>query len=428
MLFCLSHVSNRKDATVRRGAQVKALAVCSSYRFLHVWKPLLLLAVDRLFASTTGLGEYSVDPWEQCRYLYDVFNELPADALPSETDVAREVHRLMLIQGAAMKELAHVGHLSWLDRPIPLRVPQLMQLQEVAAATTDTSVSELLRRFRAGLMTVFRALVQQKRIFFLGHNQPAEQVCLAVLSMPLMVCPPLTNVLERCYPYTTLNNLDYLQVDGFIAGSTNPIFESHAEWWDVLCDLDTGKVLVSATGPGGKPYGAPPPRLSEDDADFLDQITSGLEARYSEYWLRGCFHEYAWQSISQRLAQTPQRSTQVPTAESISMGLEQLRNHDKLTEKEMLWIFGNLASFVEEESRLPKLLTILPGTSPLGCLAPIATGLFHPSAAVRSLAASVIQRVDAIKDARPCIANLNSFLMNGYLLSVEGGLTGSDRI
>ena len=51
-------------------------------------------------------------------------------------------------------------------------------------------------------------------------------------------------VLERCYPYTTLNNLDFLETPGFIAGTTNPIFESHPEWWDVLCDIDSGRVLV----------------------------------------------------------------------------------------------------------------------------------------------------------------------------------------
>ena len=43
MLWCLNHVSNRRDKTVRRGAQVKALAICSRFQFIHVWKPLLLL-------------------------------------------------------------------------------------------------------------------------------------------------------------------------------------------------------------------------------------------------------------------------------------------------------------------------------------------------------------------------------------------------
>ena len=53
-LWCLNHVSNRRDATVRRGAQVKALAVCSRFQFIHIWKPVLLMAVDRLYSLSTG--------------------------------------------------------------------------------------------------------------------------------------------------------------------------------------------------------------------------------------------------------------------------------------------------------------------------------------------------------------------------------------
>jgi hypothetical protein len=54
MLWCLNHVANRRDSTVRRGAQVKSLAVCSRFQFVHVWKPLLLLAVDRMYSLSTG--------------------------------------------------------------------------------------------------------------------------------------------------------------------------------------------------------------------------------------------------------------------------------------------------------------------------------------------------------------------------------------
>jgi len=32
---------------------------------------------------------------------------------------------------------------------------------------------------------------------------------------------------------------------GFIAGVTNRIFEDHSTWWDVLCNIDTGKIIVS---------------------------------------------------------------------------------------------------------------------------------------------------------------------------------------
>ena len=164
------------------------------------------------------------------------------------SELQRQAHRLVLAQGGATKELSHVGHVQWLNSQIPMRIPLLLQPQELA----ETSITELLRRFKGGLMAAFHALLNNQRILFLGHSQPAGVVCTSVLSVPLLVCPPLSDVLPRCFPYTTLNNLDFLNVKGYVGGSTNPIFESHPEWWDVLMDLDTGKVLVSGTGANGR--------------------------------------------------------------------------------------------------------------------------------------------------------------------------------
>lgn len=33
---------------------------------------------------------------------------------------------------------------------------------------------------------------------------------------------------------------------GFIAGVTNPLFEEQSSWWDVLCDINTGKITISS--------------------------------------------------------------------------------------------------------------------------------------------------------------------------------------
>jgi len=421
MLWCLNHVSNRRDKTVRRGAQVKALAVCSRFQFIHVWKPLLLLAVDRLYSLSTGLGEYSEAPREQCKYLFEALNALPVSSLPPVSDLQRQTHRLMLAQGTAQKELTHVGHVQWLTSQIPMRIPLLLQPQELA----DTSLTELLRRFKGGLMVAFHALLNRQRLLFLGHSQPAETVCTAVLSVPLLVCPPSTDVLPRCFPYTTLNNLDFLNVKGYVAGSTNPIFESHPEWWDVLMDIDSGKVLVSGSGANGKPSSSEPPKLSEMDAELMEQVSSGIEAHYSEYWLRSCFQEHAQQLICARrrsaVADQPKRGGEiVPSAELVAHHLEQLRAGAKLGDAEMLAIFTDLNEYVKEEARLVQLLAMVPGSSPLGCLAPVSGALFHPLPKVRTLAAKLLAVLDQFKAAKPCVSGLNTFLLLGYDCAREG--------
>ena len=42
----------------------------------------------------------------------------------------------------------------------------------------------------------------------------------------------------------TLRSLPILS-KGFIAGVTNQLFEDRTAWWDVLCNIDTGKITVS---------------------------------------------------------------------------------------------------------------------------------------------------------------------------------------
>ncbi|KOO53099.1 protein mesa [Chrysochromulina tobinii] len=368
LLWCLNHVSSRRDATVRRGAQVKALAVCSRFQFIHVWKPVLVLAVDRMFMLSTGLGEYSETLEQQCRYLYDELNALSVSALPPPEEIA------------------------------------------------DASVTELLRRFRTALICIFHAVLNKKRVLFLGHSQPAEIVCLAVLSLPLLVCPPLTGLLERCYPFVSLTNLDFLKIEGFIAGSTNPIFASHPEWWDVLCDLDSGRVLVSSVGPHGRKCAAEPPRLSELDEDLYEQVSTGLDARYSEHWLRACFQEHAQQLRCEQLRGSTavmDRQAGSPSDEMVMLFLEQLRSASCMTDKELEHIFSSVHSFVADEARLEQLLSRLPGSSPLGCLSPVATALFHPNASVRNLAASLLRAIGEHKAANPLMSGLNSFLLLG---------------
>jgi len=63
---------------------------------------------------------------------------------------------------------------------------------------------------------------------------------------------------ESSFPYANLTSLDILsEFDGFVAGVTNPRFEELPTRWDVLCNIETGRVSVSKelkagyTGGGG---------------------------------------------------------------------------------------------------------------------------------------------------------------------------------
>jgi hypothetical protein len=76
---------------------------------------------------------------------------------------------------------------------------------------------------------------------------PSGEVAEAVLAACALASGGILRGFTRhAFPYTDLTKIDdLLNVPGFIAGVTNPTFELHPEWWDVLCDLPSGRVKIS---------------------------------------------------------------------------------------------------------------------------------------------------------------------------------------
>lgn len=98
-------------------------------------------------------------------------------------------------------------------------------------------------------MIIINAILSDKRVVFLGDKRPAGEVAEYVISAGYiagaggMVIPGIT---ERLFPYTGLSSVDYLlSVPGYVAGVTNPVFEEQTGWWDILCNISTGKVAIN---------------------------------------------------------------------------------------------------------------------------------------------------------------------------------------
>jgi hypothetical protein len=150
--------------------------------------------------------------------------------------------------------------------PIPIKVPVAISPETVG----DFSLIKLIQTFSdvhaktpqpfalhphlttSGAYThpvivLANALLTQKRVIFLGYNRPSGEVAEAVLAACALASGGILRGFTRhAFPYTDLSKIDdLLKVPGFIAGVTNPTFENHPEWWDVLCDLPSGRVKIS---------------------------------------------------------------------------------------------------------------------------------------------------------------------------------------
>lgn len=290
-----------------RGAQVKALAIVTRHSFLHIYKPILLLALDdyfktptegtlaNLFESVNAMDLSSMPRLNQLERLIllqsdrdDLFSErFPGPQRERSGTASSETSNLSvgfenmllepltpLLGGAPPSNVTlrdtheYNTSITYNNTTIPIKVP-MTSLPEIVG---DFSMVQLINTFsKAASMTTYplhsylttsgptthpvivllNALLSQKRVVFLGQTQPSGNVAnyvLAACGMASGGTGLLRSFTERAFPYTDLSKIeDLLTVDGFIAGVTNGIFELHPEWWDVMANIDTGQVIISSS-------------------------------------------------------------------------------------------------------------------------------------------------------------------------------------
>jgi Stabilization of polarity axis len=152
--------------------------------------------------------------------------------------------------------------------PIPIKVPVAISPETVG----DFSLIKLIQTFSAPhardpqpfmlhphlttggaythpIIVLINAMLTQKRVMFVGHKLPSGEVVEAVLAACALASGGILRGFTRhAFPYTDLTKIDdLLKVPGFIAGVTNPAFANHPEWWDLLCDIPTGRMKISGS-------------------------------------------------------------------------------------------------------------------------------------------------------------------------------------
>ena len=223
--------------------------------------------------------------------------------------------------------------------PIPIKVPTAISPETVG----DFSLIKLIQAFATPhtnspqpfmlhphlttsgaythpILVLVNAMLTQKRVIFLGYNRPSGEVAEAVLAACSLVSGGILRGFTRhAFPYTDLTKIDdLLKVPGFIAGVTNPTFANHPEWWDLLCDIPTGRMKISsridpAPVTDGLVYfqqqnplyapsipGTNGPSLSVSgttgdaigDTAFMDDVLRSISARHGESAIRGKWRDY----------------------------------------------------------------------------------------------------------------------------------------
>ena len=217
------------------------------------------------------------------------------------------------------------------DIPIPIKVPTALAPETVG----DFSLVKLIQTFSNPHLTspqpfalhphlttsgaythpiivLMNAMLTQKRVIFLGHNRPSGEVAEAVLAACCLGSGGVLRGFTRhAFPYTDLTKVDeLLQVPGFVAGVTNPAFAHHPVWWDLLCDLPTGRIKISSRidpapvmegllyfqhqnpGLASSTNNSNAGTDATGDTAFMEDIMRSIAARHGESVIRSKFAAY----------------------------------------------------------------------------------------------------------------------------------------
>lgn len=222
--------------------------------------------------------------------------------------------------------------------PVPIKVPSGVSPETVG----DFSLIKLIQTFSAPhsstpqpfalhphlttsgaythpIIVLVNALLTQKRVIFLGHNRPSGEVAEAVLAACALASGGVLRGFTRhAFPYTDLTKIDdLLNVPGFIAGVTNPTFANHHEWWDLLCDVPTGRMKVSSRienasvtdglvyfqqqnplyAPNANGVGSTGSSLASNgdptgDTAFIEDMVRSVSSRHGESAIRSKWRDY----------------------------------------------------------------------------------------------------------------------------------------
>jgi hypothetical protein len=159
---------------------------------------------------------------------------------------------------------------------MPLKVPTYLFEEDVGEVSTATeawadeqySVIELVNTFKdhppfpapyhphlhtngaatPAIILMINAILANKRVLFLGSGgaHSVAKMVLAACSLASGGGQILRGITETAFPYANLASIDILEeFPGYIAGVANPRFEDLHALWDVLCNIDAGRVSVS---------------------------------------------------------------------------------------------------------------------------------------------------------------------------------------
>ena len=446
-LYCLSITKTRRDSSVRRGAVIKAVSIgCRNPVVLYAFQPIL----DDILTRCLSLKEGGQPILQQqaLEEVYRVLNDKTHLALPESLEGVS--YAKWAVWKDVIRNEARVTHETTVHIVLPdIPLPENDMQDDPCEATTDGAVSHTIRiplyttnqhlceasgrvatfldTFRESALTIVSEILLGHRVLFLSYKKSAGELSSILMAAVSLALPLSRRYLHtRTFPYSSLTCMQaWTDLGACTVGITNPMFESRTEWWDVLCNLDTGKIKHRDKEKEKEREKEQP----EADATFLTRMLAGKgrNAAEVEPFLRYHFADYLASMTREgadsesilrvkRWGQSgilqPVESTVPACIRGARQSLQKLRSTKELSEEDAILIFQSLVKTVRETEDLMHLLSLLPKEA--DGLFPIALGLFHPSHAVKLPCVAFLRRLDTFPEGKLVMHSLNPYLLIAY--------------
>mmetsp|Transcript_24203 Transcript_24203/g.43022 ORF Transcript_24203/g.43022 Transcript_24203/m.43022 type:complete len:341 (+) Transcript_24203:128-1150(+) len=192
--YCFSIARSVPDPSNPRGASMKAVGVVSKSSKLAVYKPLVEIALDLIFDNSNSVKDIA-------RLLHTKLNRLNLAKYDNMPDNERRL--MQFTETSKIKKLKT----KFRGEIVKVHIPLFSLSSELA----PYSILLLCEKLHDLVMTVYDALLSNKRIIVLGEHSRAEEVVSAVLAVVHLVSPPFGHIVTRyVYPYATLDDIDFL--------------------------------------------------------------------------------------------------------------------------------------------------------------------------------------------------------------------------
>ena len=148
---------------------------------------------------------------------------------------------------------------------------------------------ELIQIFKEYTMTIYDGILNDQKIIFVGGpSTSCSKLSRLIFSLINMVGPLVFGFIKRLHPYRNLYDLDFLQSKNCIYAVTNPIFKTKTKDWDILCEVETGKIAISQN------YERISSQINkESDKTFIYELIYKIEHDHiSEYEVEQYFNSY----------------------------------------------------------------------------------------------------------------------------------------